>query len=170
MEDRHMHAQLRHGGDDHGEELTSAVHGHDLALGSGSVDFPLGVSFMARYDRLFGTAMAQYVIRTSGSYDYRYASDLAWETGVGAYLALADDHSVAAKVNVSGEYKPKDTLDGNDLIDTYRRTVYVGPELLVNVGDAFAAELGLDVPVDVEVKDVMVTQTIRARAALTYRF
>lgn len=170
MEDGHMLPHLRHGGEDHGDDLVSAVHGHDLALGSGSVDFPLGLSFLARRDRLFGTAMVQYVIRTSGSYDYRYASDLAWETGVGAYVALADDYSVAAKVNVSGEYKPKDALDGNDLSDTYRRTVYVGPELLVSVGDTLAGELGLDVPVDTEVKDVMVTQTIRARAALTWRF
>jgi len=53
----------------------SGIHGHDLALGSGSVDGIVGTGVFARRQRVFLSANAQYAIRTKGDFDYRYAND-----------------------------------------------------------------------------------------------
>jgi hypothetical protein len=70
------------GDDDHddppGRRLFGGIHGHDLALGSGSVDGILGASTYASYDRFFMTAVVQYAVRREGAFDYRYANDLTW--------------------------------------------------------------------------------------------
>src|SRR5437867_3266319 len=55
--------------------LESGIHGHDLALGSGSVDGIVGTGLFARRQRWFLAANAQYSIRTKGDFDYRYAND-----------------------------------------------------------------------------------------------
>ncbi|MEZ5431312.1 MAG: hypothetical protein R3F31_09085 [Verrucomicrobiales bacterium] len=53
----------------------SGIHGHDLALGSGSFDGVVGTSLYLRSDRAFVTGSAQYSIRSEGDYGYRYAND-----------------------------------------------------------------------------------------------
>src|SRR6266496_798293 len=55
----------------------SGIHGHDLALGSGSVDGIVGTGVFARRHRLFLSANAQYAIRTKGDFNYQYADDLS---------------------------------------------------------------------------------------------
>ncbi|HZW36832.1 MAG TPA: hypothetical protein VFF01_07805, partial [Candidatus Deferrimicrobiaceae bacterium] len=57
-------------------EPESGIHGHDLALGSGSYDFIVGTDAYWRWKRLFATAAVHYSIRTEGDFDYRFANDL----------------------------------------------------------------------------------------------
>ncbi len=54
----------------------SGIHGHDLTLGSGSVDGILGTSLFGRWKRGFFAANVQYAFRTTGDFDYRFANDL----------------------------------------------------------------------------------------------
>lgn len=172
-EEHDDHAQVvgKHAGEHHGEsEVVSAVHGHDLALGSGSVDFPLGVTISTQYGRALASASLQYVIRTEGRFDYRYENDLLWQVGVGAFLLLDDSYSLAAKVNLSGEYKPEDSLNGEELTDTYARAVFIGPQLIFAQDSGLYSELALDLPLDIETKEPQVAQTSRVRFALGYRF
>src|SRR5213592_998052 len=88
----------------------SGVHGHDLALGSGSVDGIVGAGFYGRWHRLFLRAGMQYAIRTKGDFDYRYANDLTWGGGPGYFLALNEDYTVALQLSVSGETKGRDAF------------------------------------------------------------
>lgn len=61
----------------------SGIHGHDLALGSGSYDAVLGAGVFTRYRSAFFQASVQYTVRTTGSYDYRYANDVSFDLGPG---------------------------------------------------------------------------------------
>lgn len=61
----------------------SGVHGHDLALGSGSYDGLVGLAAYVRYHSLFFEADTQYAIRTVGAYDYRYANAISYSGGPG---------------------------------------------------------------------------------------
>ncbi len=159
-----------HNGIDHGDdEITNVIHGHDLALGSGSVDFPIGFDFFAQSDRAFVQANLQYVFRTEGEADYQYADDLLWKVGPGYYVALDHDSSVALKVNLSGEYKRKDTIDGEHDDDTGLRSLFIGPEVSVSIGD-WAGELAWDIPLDVNNTGTQVVIDYKIRATLTRAF
>lgn len=150
--------------------MPSAVHGHDLALGTGSIDFPVGAAFFGQYGRGIVSAEAQYIIRTDGSYDYRYADDFSWAIGAGAYVLPRDESSLAIKVNLSGETKGRDSRKGERFGDTSITQVFLGPELVWTSGDRFSLETALDLPIYVENGEVQATPTSRVRMAVSYRF
>lgn len=161
-----------HGGVEHGEEDEGpiGVHGHDLALGSGSFDGIIGGAFYASWDRFFWTTGVQYAIRTEGDFDYRYANDLTWIGGPGVYPYLAHDSSVSLQAVVSGEYKGKDTQKGEDLGDTAITSVYMGPGVGVTWGTSLGAEIAADFPILQDNSDVQIVRDYRLRVGASWRF
>lgn len=165
------HHSLKHGGVDHHTGAVNAIHGHDLALGSGSWDFPFGTGFIAQRGNYVAQADAQYTIRTEGAYSYQYANDWVWSTSVGRYLWVTDDSQVSLRARLSGQYKGKDTGKGGvEYPDTAFNGKFIGPELTALFNQAWLGVLGWDVPLDVGNSDLQITPSWRIRAALTYRF
>jgi hypothetical protein len=152
--------------DEENDAPAGAVHGHDLALGSGSVDFLIGGGLFTRWDRFFASADVQYMIRTEGDYSYKYANDLLWYGGPGAYLHLEDDAQVALRATLSGEFKRDDR--GQD--DTAINSFFMGPELLITGLSCLSGNVGFDIPIDIKNSGVQAVPTYRIRAGLTYRF
>ena len=150
--------------------VESGIHGHDLALGSGSVDYIVDTSLFGRYKRAFVSANVQYAIRTKGDFDYRYANDLIWSGGPGVYLVLESEWTLSMQMNVSGEYKPRDTFQGDKAEDTGMKAVYLGPELSVSWQGKLSAEMGVDFSVDIENTALQLVPDYRARAGVTWRF
>jgi hypothetical protein len=148
----------------------SAIHGHDLALGSGSVDGIAGTGVFARRGRLFLSANAQYAIRTRGDFDYRYANDLTWWGGPGVFLGLNESYTVALQLSVSGETKGRDTFQGAKADDTGITSIFLGPQLSVTWGERLSAELGADLPVSVDNTALQIVPNYRVRAAVNWRF
>jgi hypothetical protein len=148
----------------------SGIHGHDLTLGSGSVDGLVGSSVYARWKRLFIGASVQYTIRTEGDYNYQFANDLTWSGGPGVLLALKDDYTISLQANCTGETKGKDTFDGEKAADTGITAVYLGPEIVATWKDKLSAELGLDLPVLINNTALQLVPDYRVRAALTWHF
>jgi hypothetical protein len=160
--------------EDHHDEEEDAgpigVHGHDLALGSGSFDGIIGGGFFASWDRFFWTTAVQYAIRTEGDFDYRYANDLTWIGGPGVYPYLAHDSSVALQAVVSGEHKGKDTQHDEDVGDTAITSVYMGPAVGVTWGTALGAEIAADFPIFQDNSGVQIVRDYRLRAGVSWRF
>lgn len=148
----------------------SGVHGHDLTPGSGSYDGIVGTSLYGRLGRFFGTAQAQYAIRSTGDYDYRFANDLTWVGGPGYYFLLKDEFSLGLQAVVSGEYKPLDEFRGDKAEDTGITAVYVGPYVTLTWGSHLNAQVGADLPVMMENTDFQIVPDYRVRAALTWHF
>ena len=148
----------------------SGIHGHDLTLGSGSVDGLVGTSVYARWKRLFVGASVQYAIRTEGDYNYQFANDLTWSGGPGVLLALKDDYTISLQANCTGETKGKDTFAGEKAEDTGITTVYLGPELIATWKDKLSAEVGFDFPVSIDNTALQLVPDYRVRAALTWHF
>jgi hypothetical protein len=151
-------------------ERPSAVHGHDLALGSGSVDGIVGTSVYVHHRRFFGEAAVQYAIRSTGSYDYRYANDLIWSVKPGVYLAMNDNWTLSAEFCASGESKGLDTLDGEELDDTGLTSAFLGPSLTYTRHHALEAMAGVDFPVCLRNTAYQIVPDYRIRAAVTWRF
>lgn len=151
-------------------EVPSGVHGHDLALGSGSTDVILGGNGFASWRRFFATAGLQYAIRTEGRFGYQYANDLLWYAGPGYFALLHDDYSLGVQAVASGEAKGKDTLDGERLDDTAITSVYMGPALRGTWKDRLSFEVGLDLPLLQNNSALQIVPDYRIRGSLSLRF
>lgn len=162
--------------EEHAEHHIAARHhaaaiaggGRALSLGSGSFDFPLGVSFYARRERLLWFSVFQYTLRTRGSFDYEFADDIVWSAGPGYYLSLDDTSSLALLAAFSGEHKGEDELESEKVDGTDLSNLFLGPYLLFSAGDAFG-ELGLELPVYRD-ESAEIVPEYRLRASLGWRF
>ena len=161
----------RHGGDGHGgRSAPSGVHGHDLALGSGSVDGIVGTAASWSWRRLFITAALQYAIRREGDFAYRYANDLVWDGGPGVYLLLDHRYTLGLQAMLAGETKGKDTQQGRRLDDTAVTRLSVGPGLHFTWSTSLAASLAVDLPVIRHNTALQIVPDYRVRGGLTWRF
>ena len=158
------------GGGGGGDAHHSGVHGHDLALGSGSVDGLVGGDIFWSYDRIFATAEAHYSIRTEGAFEYRYANDLTWAGGPGVYLLLDHDRSLSLQAFLTGETKGKDRQAGHRLDDTAVTNLFLGPTLHFTWGTSLAAEAAVDVPVYQHNTSLQIVADYRLRFAAIWRF
>ena len=157
-----------HEGEDHG--VVSGVHGHDLALGSGSVDGLIGGSVFTSWRRLFGSASLQYAIRGEGSFDYRYANELNWLVETGGYVVLEHDWSLALQAVAGGAYKGNDVLDGQSTDDTRIAFTFLGPGLTFTWGESLGVDLTGDLPVSRHNTGVQIVPSYRIRGGVTWHF
>lgn len=167
----HHNLAFKHNGTVHAPQADNAIHGHDITLGSGSWDFPLGAGLFTQWDKYIWATDAQYTIRTEGAFDYTFANDWTWSTAVGRYLYLEDNAQVALRARLSGQYKGYDTGQGGVRYDdTAFNGTFLGPELTALVTHRWQGILGYDMPISVQNSDLQITPTYRIRAAITYRF
>jgi hypothetical protein len=146
------------------------IGGHDLALGSGSVDGIIGTGIYVRWRKVFLNAGVQYAIRTEGDFGHQYADDLTWIGGPGVYLALDHRYTVSLQAVVAGEYKGKDTFYGVADGDSVETIVYVGPQLNFTWGSKLSAQAGVEIPVSIYNSGTQIVPDYRVRAALSWRF
>jgi len=154
----------------HGDEETSGIHGHDLALGSGSVDGVIGGRVLLTWKRFLWTTTVQYLMRTEGSHDYRYANDVIWRGGPGAFLLLDDRYVVTVQLAISGERKGRDELDGGSVGDTRLTLVALGPALSFTWGTSLAVDIGADIPVVRDNSGLQIVPEYRLRGGVSWRF
>lgn len=147
----------------------SGIHGHDLALGTGSWDGVFGAQFDMRYKALFFDAEVQFTWRGQGHYSYRYANDFVWSGGPGVYLLRSPRGSLGVQCNVSGETKGTDTFLGAPAEDTGVTALYVGPKIVASFGRV-SGEVGADFPVIMNTTSFQTTPDYRIRAGFTVRF
>jgi len=153
----------------HGHDA-SGIHGHDLTLGSGSVDYVLGTSLFARYRRFFLEGNVLWSIRTEGDYEYEFANDLMWDIGPGYYLILDEDRTLQLSVVVSGEYKGLDTSKGTPEPGSDITAWYIGPKAAATFGDQLALEIRGEIPVSIGNSDLTIVPDYRIRAGLVFHF
>jgi hypothetical protein len=158
-------------GDPRGDPpLESGIHGHDLALGSGSYDGIVGGQLFWSWNRLFATAGCQYAIRTEGDFDYRFANDLTWLGGPGAFVLLAHTYSLGVQGVFSGETKGNDQQLDVKFDDTAITALYAGPAFLFTWGTSLDAEVAADLPVVEHNTGLQIVPDFRVRAAMAWRF
>jgi hypothetical protein len=147
-----------------------ASGGRVLTFGTGSTDALLGVNSLTRYGRALFLVEAQYGIRTTGDFDYRFANDLIISGGPGYDLYRSDSDVVTARVPITGEFKAHDTLEGSPVFGSAISNTYVGPELLVSIGDRTSGLIAVDFRTSGEDPNAAIVPIYRLRASLAYRF
>lgn len=159
-----------HGEVDPNGGVPNAIGGDNLTLGSGSFDGIVGGSFFWSFDRWFVSMIAQYAIRSTGSFDYRFANDLFFFAGPGAYVLTEHDYTLSLQGVVSGETKGSDHVDGDEVEGSAQTDVYCGPALSFSWKSSLAAEVAVDVPFVTHAPGVAVVPDYRVRAALSWQF
>ena len=124
----------------------SAIHGHDLTLGTGSYDGIFGEQTSLRYKNMFLETNVQFAARTEGTHDYRFADDLVWSGGPGYYLVRNADTILGLQFVASGEYKGRDRFRGQPAVDTGISSVFLGPRVVASRG-RLSAEVAAELPV-----------------------
>ena len=147
----------------------SGIHGHDLALGTGSYDGVFGAQFSVRYKAVFFQADAQFTWRGMGSHSYRYANDFIWSAGPGVYLVRNAASSLALIGVVSGETKGLDTFLGQPAADSGITSLYLGPAIVGTYG-RFSGQVGVDLPVLMNTTAFQTTPDYRIRAGFAIQF
>ncbi len=147
----------------------SGIHGHDLALGTGSYDGIFGVQVFTRYRAVFFQADTQFTLRGDGRYSYHFANDLSWSGGPGVDLLRRGADVLALQCVVSGESKDTDRFQGRVAGDTGVTSLYVGPRVLATWGRV-NAEVAVDLPALMHTTALQTTADYRIRAGFTIRF
>lgn len=158
--DEHMHEHLPESG----------IHGHDLALGSGSWDGLFGATAYGELHSLFFSASMQYAVRGSGHRGYRYANDITFDAGPGVHFVKNEKWRVGLQAIISGESKGKDTFQGESADDTGITSLFLGPKIVASAGSHFDASLGFDLPVVLNNTALQAVPDWRLRAVITWRF
>src|SRR5450755_3184775 len=112
----------------------SGIHGHDLALGTGSWDGIFGVQTSLRYKNFFLQGDAQFTLRSDGLHQYHYANDISWNGGPGYYFVRNRSTIVGLQCVISGEHKDVDRFRGDAAEDTGITAISVGPQLVASRG------------------------------------
>ena len=147
----------------------SGIHGHDLALGTGSYDGIFGGQFSLRYKNFFFQADAEFTLRGPGLHQYDYANDISWSGGPGYYFVRNQHAIVGLQFVVSGEHKDVDRFRGAPAEDTGITSVFLGPRLIASMGKV-SAELGADLPVLIDNTALQSVPDYRIRASVAIRF
>jgi hypothetical protein len=147
----------------------SGIHGHDLALGTGSYDGILGGQFSLRYKSFFFQADTQFTARGDGAHQYNFANDLSWSGGPGFYVVRSRQTIVGLQVVCSGEHKDVDRFRGQPAEDTGITSVFLGPRFIVSHGK-LSAELAAELPVSIDNTALQVVPDYRLRATFAVRF
>ncbi|MFN2426302.1 MAG: hypothetical protein ABR587_07630 [Candidatus Binatia bacterium] len=150
-------------------EHASTIHGHDIALGTGSVDGVFGLTLYADWKRLFGRALVQYVVRGNGDFSYEYANDLTWEVSPGFYMVASHNWTAALRFVISGENKGRDHHQGM-LVDNALTNLYLGPGFMMTWSDAFYGDFALDLPVVQDTTGRQLVADYRLRLGVGWRF
>ena len=148
----------------------SGIHGHDLTLGSGSVDGIVGTQIYGRWQEFFASASVHYNVRTTGDIDYRFANDLTWSGGPGYYLTRNDNFTARVQFVVSGEHKGLDTFRGKSAEDTGVTSVFLGPQFSLAWKQKLNVEVGFEMPAYLHNTAFQIVPDYRWRAAVAWHF
>jgi hypothetical protein len=148
----------------------SAVHQHDLALGSGSFDGIIGLTLSSRWERWFFNSQFQYYWRTEGESSFQYGDELMLSGGPGRYLVLGERCTFSLQANVAYETTARDRLLGRTSDRTGMTAWYVGPQILVTLGDRLSALAGADLPVRIENNGLQAVADYRIHGSVALRF
>jgi len=156
------------GGDE--GSVPSGVHGHDLALGTGSVDGIFGADIRVQWKRAFLEAGVQAAVRGSGRHDYDFADDLGWHAGIGIDAFKNDDLNIAIEARFAGDTKREDSFRGVRATDTGSTVIYVGPKVIATWRERVSVDAGFGIPIVRENSGIASVPDLRFQAAVNIRF
>ncbi len=157
-------------GEGAGETVASGIHGHDLALGTGSVGGIFGAEVRMQWKRLFATMGIEGVARMKGANGYRYADEMSWHGSLGGVLVDQKDFTLALAAECTGASKGQDVFLGTTATDTSATIVYLGPKVSATWRKRYHADVSVGFPVLTENSGVQAVPDYRVSATIGIQF
>jgi len=154
--------------EDSPEFAESAIHPHDITLGSGSTDIPFGSVLAVSWNSWRFEGGLQYNLRTEGDETYQYANDFRWNAGAG-YAWDTPFGNIQPKFTMSGLTKSRDEYKGMDVEDSGLTEFLLGPAVEAQIGSRLRAGLLIQVPVWFDNNGLQALQDHLVRISLSYR-
>jgi len=152
------------------QHAVSGVHLRDLTLGSGSWDGVFGVTANSRWRRLLCNAQFQYYLRTPGESDYEYGDEWMLSGGPGVFLFLRDGFSLNLQALAVYDHMQPDIVLGRENQNTGMTAIYLGPQVNLTLGQSFSANLGVDLPVEIDNQGLQNVPSWRLHGGISWRF
>ena len=152
------------------ETVASGIHGHDLALGTGSVSGIFGVDAHVQWKRCFAAVGIEGVARTKGAHGYTFADEMSWHGELGAFLVDCADFNLALAAECTGSSKGQDIFQGTRATDTSATFVFLGPKISATWGKRYHADVAVDFPLLRENSGVQAVPDYRISATVGIRF
>jgi len=147
----------------------SGIHGHDLTLGTGSIDGIFGSQVSLRYKDFFADETLQFTLRGDGSHQYHFSNDLIWDGGPGYYFIRNQQTIAGIQFVVSGEHKDVDRFRGKAAEDTGITSLFVGPRIVGSRG-RWSATVEVDLPVLIDNTSLQAVPDYRVRGGIAFHF
>ena len=157
-----------HHGHSHGP--TGAVHGHDLALGTGSWGGIFGGRLVFEYEDWILEANAHYVLRTKGDYGYKYADSIGWGLLGGARVARTEYGVASLLISVTGAHSGDDEIEGTVYEKAGHDLIYAGPAVRFESAYGVTVDARVELPVYVRTGDSHMIASWRGQIGVTVAF
>jgi hypothetical protein len=148
----------------------SSVHQHSLALGSGSYDGIFGLTLNTRWQRWFFNSQFQYYLRTEGEAGFTYGDEIMVSGGPGLFITLSRAATLSLQFNVVYDTMGRDELLGRLSDQTGMTGWYVGPLMSLSWGNHFSANVGIDLPLNIENNGFQSVPDYRLHGGVSWRF
>lgn len=158
---------LSHG---HSHGASGAVHGHDLALGTGSWGAVFTGRLVLEHGEWIGEANAHYALRTEGDYGYEYADSLGWGLLGGARVYRGPLGNLSVLATVTGTHAGKDRIDGTVYENTGHDLIYAGPAVRFESVSGATLEARVELPVYARTGDAHLIASWRAQFGVSFGF
>jgi hypothetical protein len=146
------------------------VHLRDLTFGSGSYDGIFGVTVNARWLRLYGNAQFQYYLRTKGESGYEFGDQWMLSGGPGFFVFLEKSFTLGVQALATYDTMDADEFSGERRPNTGMTAIYLGPQLILTIGQRFNANAGVDVPIEIDNKGLQNVPDYRFHGGVSFRF
>ncbi len=126
---------------------TSALYPYDRAVGSGSVDWIVGSSYVVRYEDFFGVVDGQFIGRTAGENDFTFGNTVTVRVTPGYIFSYAKGNEFSILLDAAYRYDAQADYDGTTVADSGQTAFTMGPQLMGNFRNKVLASIGIALPI-----------------------
>lgn len=149
---------------------TSALYSYDRALGSGSVDWIIGSSYVVRYEDFFGVVDGQFIGRTSGENDFRFGDTVTVRASPGYIFSYARGNEFSVLCDVAYRFDGQAEYAGATVTNSGQSVFSMGPQLMANFQGKVVASVGLNLPLYQRVEGTQLTSDYQILASVMTGF
>jgi hypothetical protein len=125
---------------------TSGFYPYDRAIGSGSVDWIVGSSYVARYEDFFGVIDGQFIGRTAGENDFTRGNTVTVHVTPGYIFSYARGNEFSVMVDAAYRYDAQSDYNGSTVDNSGQTAFLMGPQLMGNFQGRILAAVGVSLP------------------------
>jgi hypothetical protein len=149
---------------------TSALYPEDRATGSGSVDWIIGSSYVARYDDIIGVIDGQFIGRTTGTNDYRRGDTATLHIMPGYIFSYARGNEFSVLVDSAFRYDGESQFSGDKVANSGQTAFTMGPQVMANFQKRAVATFGVNLPLYQNVEGTQIASDYQIFASVMTGF